>query len=259
MFMSGFNDNLKNIKIKDLAIFIIVSFLILYVLSRLTQGIINQKWFYVIILFYFLFKLKDSLSDFKEDFSNVFSNIQLKYILLIVFANIFFSYGMLYLSNNLVIHFPVLKFLAGFYVPSMSLTGSLPILGIFVSTVIISPIAEELIFRGVLLNRLKLITPTLFAVLVSSLLFGALHSFGSIISAFVFAICMAILYLKTENICVAILAHFLNNLFAEIIRYADYNRLIFTNDIVISIVTILAIVSAIILATSIITELNRIK
>ena len=166
---------------------------------------------------------------------------------------------MLYLSNNLVIHFPVLKFLAGFYVPSMSLTGSLPILGIFVSTVIISPIAEELIFRGVLLNRLKLITPTLFAVLVSSLLFGALHSFGSIISAFVFAICMAILYLKTENICVAILAHFLNNLFAEIIRYADYNRLIFTNDIVISIVSILAIVSAIILATSIITELNRIK
>ncbi|WP_405277604.1 CPBP family intramembrane glutamic endopeptidase [Methanobrevibacter sp.] len=152
-----------------------------------------------------------------------------------------------------------MKFLAGFYVPSMSLTGSLPILGIFVSTVIISPIAEELIFRGVLLNRLKLITPTLFAVLVSSLLFGALHSFGSIISAFVFAICMAILYLKTENICVAILAHFLNNLFAEIIRYADYNRLIFTNDIVISIVSILAIVSAIILATSIITELNRIK
>ena len=141
----------------------------------------------------------------------------------------------------------------------MSLTGSLLILGIFVSTVIISPIAEELIFRGVLLNRLKLITPTLFAVLVSSLLFGALHSFGSIISAFVFAICMAILYLKTENICVAILAHFLNNLFAEIIRYADYNRLIFTNDIVISIVSILAIVSAIILATSIITELNRIK
>ena len=95
--MFGFNDDLKNIKIKDLAIFIIASFLILYVLGRLTHGIINQKWFYVAILFYFLFKLKDSLSDFKEDFSNVFSNIQLKYILLVVFANIFFSYGMLYL------------------------------------------------------------------------------------------------------------------------------------------------------------------
>ena len=75
MFMSGFNDDLKNIKIKDLAIFIIVSFLILYVLSRLTQGIINQKWFYVIILFYILFKLKNSLVDFNEDFSIVFLSI----------------------------------------------------------------------------------------------------------------------------------------------------------------------------------------
>ena len=141
----------------------------------------------------------------------------------------------------------------------MSLIGSLPILGVFVSTVIISPISEELIFRGVFLNRLKLFTPTLFAVLISSLLFAALHSFGSIISAFVFAVCMALLYLKTENICVPILAHFLNNLFAELIRIADYNNLLFTNGIVMSVVSILAIISAIILLKSITKELNNLK
>jgi membrane protease YdiL (CAAX protease family) len=70
---------------------------------------------------------------------------------------------------------------------------------------------------------------------------------------------MALLYLKTENICVPILAHFLNNLFAELIRIADYNNLLFTNGIVMSVVSILAIISAIILLKSITKELNNLK
>lgn len=256
--MSQFNDNLKNIKISDLAIFIIVSFLFLYIL-RVFTGAVNEKWLYVFVIFYFVFKFKDNLSDLREDISNIFSKIHLKYILLIVFANIFFSYGMLYLANALLIQFPDLNFLVGFYIPSMSLESSIPILGVFISTVIVSPISEELIFRGVLLNRLRLFTPTIFAILISSLLFGAFHTFGSIISAFVFAICMAILYIKTENICVPILAHFLNNLFAEIIRFVDYNQLLFTNNLIMLIVSLLAIISAIILLSSLIKELNRIK
>ncbi|MEE1134867.1 MAG: CPBP family intramembrane glutamic endopeptidase, partial [Methanobrevibacter sp.] len=70
----------------------------------------------------------------------------------------------------------------------------------FLATIVVSPISEELIFRGVFLNRLKLIVPTTFAVLISSLLFASLHGFGSIFSAFIFAVCVAILYLKTDNI-----------------------------------------------------------
>ncbi len=252
--MSSFNDNLKNIKLKDLVIFIIASFLVLYILGKF-NGLINEKWLYVVILFYFVFRLKDYLNDFKQDLSNVLSKIQLNYILIIVFANIFFSYGMLFLSNEILVHFQSLNFSVGFYAPLMSLS----VFGAFISAVVISPIAEELIFRGVLLNRLKLVTPTIFAILISSLIFGAIHGFGSIISAFVFAICMAILYLKTENICVPILAHFLNNLFAEIISFADYNNLLFTNNIVMSIVSIAAIASAIFLLSSIIKELNKIK
>lgn len=256
--MSLFNDNLKKIKIYHIAILIVVSYFVLYGLGMVTD-VINVKWLYVVIMAYFIIKLKDYSSDFREDLFNVFSEIELKYILVIVFSNIFFSYGMLYLADECVVHFPALNFLVGFYTPSMSLTGALPILGAFVSTVLISPISEELIFRGVFLNRLKLITPTIFAVLISSLLFAALHGFGSIISAFVFAVCMAILYLKTENICVPIVAHFLNNLFAELIRIADYNNLLFTNGIVMSVVSILAIISAIILLKSITKELNNLK
>jgi hypothetical protein len=101
--------------------------------------------------------------------------------------------------------------------------------------------------------------PTVFAVFISSLLFGALHGFGSMISAVVFAVCMAILYIKTENIFVPMLAHFLNNFFAEIIKLADVNNLLFSNNLVIGIVSILAVISAIILFISIVKELNKIK
>ena len=64
--MSLFNDNLKNIKIKSLAIFILGSYLVLFVLGRLSFPI-NEKWLYVAVLFYFIFKLKDSIFDVKTD------------------------------------------------------------------------------------------------------------------------------------------------------------------------------------------------
>ena len=116
------------------------------------------------------------------------------------------------------------------------------ILGVL-STIFVSPICEELLFRGVILNRLKLIVPTSFAIIISSILFGALHSYGNIISAFVFGVCMCIIYLKTKNILTCILAHFINNLLAELFVHIDSGNLIFTNDIFIVLFSILAIVS----------------
>ena len=255
--MSSFNDALKNIRLRYLAAFIVVCYLILSILANFNVSV-DMDWIYVIVIFYFIFALRGHFQDFKDEAGSVFFKIGLKHILAVVFLNIFFSYGMLYLSMWAADFFPSSDFLSGFFVPSMS-AGYLPLLGSFISTVIISPISEELIFRGVFLNRLKLVVPTVFAIFISSLLFGALHSFGSMISALVFALCMSILYLKTENICVPILAHFTNNLFAEIIRIADINNVLFTNATVMAIVRILAIISAIILAKSIADELNRIK
>lgn len=255
--MSSFNNALKNITLKNLAVFIVVTYAVLYVFANFT-GMAVTKWFYVIVIGYFMVMLRGHWKSFRIEAGNVFSKIGLKYILLIVFLNIFFSYGMLYLSGAIINSFPFLDFLIAFGIPSMSLGSYLPGIVGFVATVIVSPISEELIFRGVFLNRLRLFVPTVFAVFISSLLFGALHGFGSMISAVVFAVCMAILYLKTENICVPMLAHFLNNLFAEIIKFADVNNAIFTNGLVIGIFSVLAIISAILLIASIVRELNKI-
>ncbi|MBQ2665353.1 CPBP family intramembrane glutamic endopeptidase [Methanobrevibacter sp.] len=128
-----------------------------------------------------------------------------------------------------------------------------------IATVFISPVVEELIFRGVFINRLKLVVPTVYAILISSMIFASLHSFGSIFSAFIFAVCVSILYLKTENIFVAIFAHFLNNLFAEIIVMADYNNILFTDNMIVLIMSLLAILSLILISVSIVKELNTIN
>lgn len=245
--MSLFNDKLKKITLKELLSLIIILFVIQYLINSLNVVHIDSLWIYVFIIFYFIFKLKSEILSIKGDVLEVFSPDVIKLIFGVVILNIFFSYGMLYLSNY------VLDIVPSFNLFHSFLTGSV------ITTILVSPISEELIFRGVFLNRLQLAVPVVFAVLISSLLFAALHSFGSIFSAFVFGICIAMLYLKTDNIFVAIFAHFFNNLFAEIIVVMDPNRILFTNTSVMLVMSILAIVSFIIILVFITVHLKNLN
>ena len=207
---------------------------------------INEKYFYLILIFYFVYRLRDCFEEFKQDVKNIFSKVSFKEILGIVFLNIFFSYGMLYLAR---VGGSILS------IKSLTLVG----VGTLFSIVVISPIVEELIFRGVFLNKLQLVVPTLFAVLISSLLFASLHAFGSIFSAFIFGVCISILYLKTENILVAIFTHFLNNLIGESIFYADSQKILFSNDLVMAIMSVLAVISFILIVKYIISSWNNLN
>ena len=257
--MSLFNEKIKTITLKELLSLIIILFLVQFLINSLNIVNISSTWIYVCIIIYFVYKLRDCFSSFKDDFIGVFSKDLLKYIFIVVLLNITMSYGFLYLSNFILNAFPALDFLVNFHLSSIYLNNSLIAVGSFIATVFISPISEELIFRGVLLNRFKLVLPTLISVLVTSLLFASMHPFGSIISAFIFAICMAILYLKTDNIMVPIFAHFLNNLLAESIVIADTTNALFTNNIVVFIVSVLAIVSFALIMKSVFEELNNFK
>lgn len=245
--MSLFNDKLKKITLKELLSLIIILFVIQYLINALNIVHIDSFWIYIFIIFYFIFKIRAEIFSIKDDMLEAFSPDILKTVLAVVILNIFFSYGMLYLSNSILDFVPSVNLFNSF------LTGSL------IATIFISPISEELIFRGVFLNRLQLAVPVVFAVLISSLLFAALHSFGSIFSAFIFGVCIAILYLKTDNIFVPIFAHFLNNLFAEIIVVMDPNKILFTNISVVLVMSILAIVSFVIILIFIIGNLKNLN
>jgi membrane protease YdiL (CAAX protease family) len=74
---------------------------------------------------------------------------------------------------------------------------------------IIGPIAEEFIFRGLLLKRLIVKTSVWEGIGLSSLLFAMLHM--NFFGAFLFAVTASMLYLLTDNLLIPILLHIFHN------------------------------------------------
>ena len=240
--MSSIHDSLRKITIFEVLI-VSLALIGVVLLFDILGYPVSKDWIYVGLILYFVYRLRFFGEEFKHDLNNIFSKMPFKSLIIIVLVNVFFSYGMLYISIFALNAIP--GFRQFIYTPIFSIVGmnTLAGAGALISTVIISPICEELTVRGVFLNRLKYLVPTSFAIVISSLLFGALHGYGNVISAFVFGICMCIIYLKTKNVLTCIFAHFLNNLLAEILVHIDTGNLIFTNDIFIVLFSILAIVS----------------
>ena len=79
----------------------------------------------------------------------------------------------------------------------------------FLSIVVVAPIAEEFLFRGILIHRwaTKWGGPT--AVIASSILFGILHP--NPLGLSMFGLVMALLYLRTQSLWAPIFCHALNN------------------------------------------------
>lgn len=252
--MSSLNEAIKKISIIEIALVLIIALAIILSLNFLFNLDISEEWIYVAVILYIIYKVRNYRSDFITDAKNIFSKISPKFVILIVVVNVFFSYGMLYGFNLLVEFVPGVSDL----LYSTIITVKSTILFDIFTTVIVAPIAEELIFRGVLLNRLTKYLNLPLAILISSIVFGALHNPGSIISAFVFGLCMAIMYIKSQNILLPIFAHFLNNLIAEILYYGDPNDLIFTNPLIIVGFSILALLSLYLIIISLKSEWKKI-
>ena len=94
----------------------------------------------------------------------------------------------------------------------------------FIAAVFIAPVAEELLFRGVLFNRLKIMKGAPFGIVVSSLIFGSLHFYGGapflhVMTATIFGMLMCVFYMKYDNIFLNIVVHFIGNLLVYIQDY----------------------------------------
>ena len=81
-----------------------------------------------------------------------------------------------------------------------------------VTSTILAPLSEEIVFRGWLLNALNRRMQPWPAIIASSLAFAAIHPPPSLITTFLFGVCAAVVYQKTNNLWVSILIHSLNNL-----------------------------------------------
>lgn len=157
-----------------------------------------------------------------------------------------------------------------------SLNGSnVFLIVLMISTTVTSPIAEEFIFRGLLLNRLIKKTNKWGGILISSLLFAAVHMQAEkLIATFLFGIIASLIYLKTKNLFVPILIHILHNSLAfiqtlvfpawkEFLFFATYSTDIHTNVVVKStllvISSILMIVVIVYLAKGLRTDKKQVE
>jgi membrane protease YdiL (CAAX protease family) len=84
------------------------------------------------------------------------------------------------------------------------------------SVYLISPLVEELVFRGLVQTRLRKAMSAFWAVLLSALLFSAVHlmtgSVMTVIFTFAIGLVCALAYEKTGSLLPAIVAHIVCNL-----------------------------------------------
>lgn len=83
---------------------------------------------------------------------------------------------------------------------------------LFISVVIIAPLAEEFLVRGILLHRFSTKWGVSMGIIVSSLLFGLLHFNIASISIGVGYIFVALIYIRVPSLLVPISYHMMNNI-----------------------------------------------
>ena len=92
-------------------------------------------------------------------------------------------------------------------------TNRMELILLFISVVILAPIVEEIVFRGIFFNLLNRKRSTLFAMIVSSLIFGLLHAQTMVPTAVIgFVLCF--IYHRTGSLLLVIAGHMVNNLIA---------------------------------------------
>jgi len=97
----------------------------------------------------------------------------------------------------------------------------MPILA-FISIVVLAPILEEMLFRGIILDGyLKNYSPVN-SILISAFLFALIHgNLAQGIGAFVMGLVTGLLYWQTKSLLFCIALHFTNNLAAFLAMMAD--------------------------------------
>ena len=242
--------------IKDLCILFILYILVFFMLSYVGKflfknfynyyyilfvkynGIFGILLFLLFIIIFYLFYSKDLKIIFtykKLNFSFVVKGLiylssimMIYYIIYFIFDNsflfIFFKYfnDVLTGKKNITIYDILIleKLQRPRFEPFM-----------LIATVIISPIFEEILYRGLLYNKLKEISNVFIAVFISSILFAFLHIPGygfniKMFSLVLDGILLTYCYEKTDNIYVPILVHSINNFFIFLFKYVYFYFLI---------------------------------
>lgn len=125
-----------------------------------------------------------------------------------------FSY-VLYMIGSMIVAYLFGASEAANQIAVESLFDTIPIWVMFLMIVVVAPIVEELLFRGMFLFQGDRLNTTWARVLISAVLFGLIHGPSDIYTAYTY-IGMGIMFSyaskRTQSVESAIVYHFLNNL-----------------------------------------------
>lgn len=261
--VSNFNVRLRTIKIRELIIGIILAMIAGGIMMAIFPQISENDDLMMIViltflLIFFAWCLKGT-TGISTNIENVFLKDNRKEILYVMVINLIFAHIFLLLIVllDMLLGMTDPTWASGIDIDSVDLAPSAFMFSA-IASIIFAPILEELIFRGVLFNRLKIRVGIIPAMLVSSFLFAIGHDFGGMTSAFLFGICMCILYLKTDNIFITISVHFLNNLLATFLEVVNSDAL-FIQSPGIYILAIAVAIATILLIKYIIEETSKLR
>ena len=260
--VTDFNVRLRTIRLREVVLAIVIGFVLNVVLvvifPTLGESDLIIMPLFVFVLLFFIWALKGT-HGLSDDFSKLFERDNRREIFYIFLINLLFVFLIVAFFANLDILFgsayPDMEPLMDF-TPTYYDTSSL-VLEV-ITSIILAPIIEELLFRGVLFNRLKIRTGIVAAMIISSFIFAIGHEFGGITSAFLFGICMCIIYLKTDNILMTMSIHFLNNLVAVLLEVGNADAFLFQMPLA-PITLLLSIVSGLLILVYIFEETKRLR
>jgi len=142
--------------------------------------------------------------------------IKIKSIVPLIFIGV--SFNLVISGVMALIPFP--KSWLDSYMESYSATESGNVVIAIIATVLMAPIVEEVIFRGLIYARLKRGMPIAFAAVISSVIFGLMH--GNLIwgsYAFVLGLVLVWTFERFKSITANILVHFSFNLAGVLLGY----------------------------------------
>lgn len=133
-------------------------------------------------------------------------------IVYVIVITLFISFAL----NNIISMTPLVKLSSGYAQASESFYGSTLVLEL-IGSGILSPIMEELVFRGIVFGNLRKLTGLWQSVFLSALLFGLIHfNIVQFVYAFWLGIVLALFMYKSGHMYAAMIGHITANAFAVI-------------------------------------------
>lgn len=168
----------------------------------------------VLVYFFYSDCKKEKNSPGYKSYEKISS---LKYLLIVPFG-IFSMMAANYFVTLLSMFMP--SFMTESYEKTQEIIFGSGIVIQILTAVLIAPIAEELVFRGLVYSRLKRICNTTLAAIISAVAFGIYHwNWIQLPYAFIIGILAVFVYEKYQSIFAPIIFHASANLFSVILAY----------------------------------------